>query len=77
MTIITVSSENRLYLTQAESSRLAEHIRHELICRTTAQADEPVMVADVLLTSAEAWRLLDRLDNLVTEETIDWQTEGF
>jgi hypothetical protein len=35
------------------------------------------MVADVLLDSTEAWCLLDRLNNLVTEETIDWQTEGF
>ena len=77
MILITISSSSRLYLTQAESIRLIEQIRQKLVCRTTAQVDEPVIVADVPLTSAEAWRLLDKLEGLLEEGEIDWLVEGF
>jgi hypothetical protein len=74
---ITISCCDRLYLTQVESRRLAARIRQELGCRTTAQADEPFVVADISLTTAEAWRLADKLEASLMEETIDWAKEGF
>jgi hypothetical protein len=77
MILVTVSSSDRLYLTLAESVRLAEQIRQKLVCRTIAQVDEPVVVADVPLTSAEAWRLLDKLGSSLEEGEIDWLVEGF
>jgi len=76
MISIAVSSSDRLYLTKAEADRLAETIHQILVCRTAAQANDPVMVADILLTAAEAWRLIDRLESLTVEE-IDWAVEGF
>jgi hypothetical protein len=75
MISIALSPSNRLFLNQAEADRLAETIRQKLICRTTTQADEPVVVADILLTVAEAWRLIDRL--VPIEDEVDWQNEGF
>jgi len=74
---ITMSSSIRLYLTQAELFRLTEQIRQELVCRTADRVDDLVMVADTTLTSAEAWRLLDKLEGLLTEEMVDWPVEGF
>jgi pantothenate kinase-related protein Tda10 len=72
---VALSSSDRLYLTQAEADRLAEQVRQELVCRTTDHTDEPVMVADILLTVAEAWRLVDKL--VPIEDEVDWQNEGF
>lgn len=77
MILITISSSDCLYLTQAEADRLTEQIRQELVCRTTAQADGPVVVADIPLAPAEAWQLVDKLENVLMEGTVDWQTEGF
>ena len=77
MISIAVSSSDRLYLTEAEAGRLAETIRQELVCRTATQADHLVVVADLSLTTAEAWRLLDKLDGLKTVGEIDWTVEGF
>jgi len=74
---ITISSSNHLYITQVELFRLAEQIRQELVCRTTDQVDEPVMVADIPLSPAQAWQLVDELEDLLTEETFDWSVEGF
>ena len=56
---ITISCCDRLYLTRAESRRLAGRIRQQLVCRTTTQADEPIVVADISLTPTEAWRLVE------------------
>lgn len=75
MISIAVSSSNRLFLTKAESDRLAETIRQKLVCRTTTQANDPVVVADRSLTTAEAWRLVDKL--VPIEDGVDWQNEGF
>ena len=72
---VRLSPSDRLYLTKAEADRLAETIRQELVCRTTAQTDDLVMVADAPLTAAEAWRLIDRF--VPIEDEVDWQTEGF
>ena len=74
---IRLSSSDRLYLTQAEADRLVEQVRQELICRTTTQANEPVVVADIPLTAAEAWRVVDKLEDSLAEAEVDWQTEGF
>ena len=74
---ITISSSDRLYLTQAEASRLAQQTRQNLVCRTTTQANEPVVVADIPLTAAEAWRVVDELDISLTEDHVDWDVEGF
>jgi hypothetical protein len=73
---VRLSSSDHLYLSQSEIERLADTLRHELICRTTTQADEPVVVVDVVLTVDEAWRLLDRLD-MPIDEIVDWADEGF
>lgn len=70
-------SGNRLYLSEAEAGRLAEILRQELVCRTTTQVNEPVVVVDMPLTTDEAWDLIDRLEDLVAEEAVDWITEGF
>jgi hypothetical protein len=67
---------NHLYLTQAEVDRLANAIHQELICRTTTQVNDPVIVADISLTVVEAWELLDRLKDSI-EEIVDWVKEGF
>jgi len=72
---IALSSSNRLFLNQAEADRLADQIRQKLICRTATQANEPVVVADLSLTVAEAWRLIDGL--VPIEDEVDWQNEGF
>ena len=77
MISIELSSSGHLFLTEAEADRLAETIRQKLICRTAAQANDPVMVADILLTTEQAWRLVDKLDALKTVEEIDWAVEGF
>jgi hypothetical protein len=73
---IEVSASDRLFLTKFEADRLAETMRQELVCRTAAQADDLVEVADISLTVAEAWRLFDRLESATVEE-IDWQRNGF
>lgn len=64
---ITVSSTDRLYLTKDEMARLAEQVRQTLVCRTAAQVNDPVVVADVVLTPGEAWRLLEKLWNIGTD----------
>ena len=74
---ITVLSSDRLYLSLAEASRLADQLRQELGCRTTAQAGKPVVVADIPLSPVEAWELVDKLDASLMDEEIDWATEGF
>ena len=76
MITVRLSPSDRLFLNQAEADRLAETIRQELICRTADQVDDLVVVADIALAVAEAWRLTDRLDS-ITDETVDWQNEGF
>jgi len=75
--LISISSSDRLYLTQAESVRLIDQIHQELVCRTADQVDEPVVVADIPLTPAEAWQLVDKLEDSLTEEIFDWSVEGF
>jgi hypothetical protein len=75
MISIALSSSDHLYLTPSEMDRLAETIRQELICRTTDQADDLVMVADISLAVTEAWRLIDRL--VPIEDEVDWQNDGF
>jgi hypothetical protein len=77
MITANLSPSNRLYLTKAEADRLADQIRQELICRTATQADGPVVVADISLTAAEAWRLLGELEKVRPDTEIDWQNEGF
>jgi hypothetical protein len=72
---LAFSSSDHLYLTKAEADRLANQLRQELVCRTTTQADDLVMVADISLTVAEAWRLIERL--VPIEDQVDWQNEGF
>jgi hypothetical protein len=72
----TLSPSGHLYLTKAEADRLAGQLRQELVCRTTGQVADPVTVADVPLTVAEAWRLLDRLDTS-NDEAVDWLKDGF
>lgn len=57
--------------------RLSGQFQQELICRTVVEVDEPVEVADFALRPAEAWRLLDKLEDLVTEGTVEWPVEGF
>jgi len=73
--IVKLSVSDRLFLTKAEADRLVEAIRQELVCRTATQANEPVVVADIPLTVAEAWRLIDRL--VPIKDEVDWQNEGF
>lgn len=75
--LVAISSSDRLYLTQAESVWIAEQVRQELVCRTTARVDEPVIVANVALTPAEAWQLVDTLENSLTDGQVDWPVEGF
>ncbi len=74
---ITISSSSRLYLTQAELFRLTEQVRQELVCRRSDQVDEPVMVADIPLSPAQAWQLVDTLEDSLEEGEIDWAMEGF
>jgi hypothetical protein len=74
---IAISPSNHLFLTPFEADRLAEIVRQELLCRTVAQADKPVMVADIPLTTTEAWELVDRLKSVAVEEAVDWADEGF
>ena len=76
MISIALSPSNRLFLNQAEADRLAEAVRQKLVCRTADRTNEPVVVADTLLTVAESWRLIDRLKDSI-DEAIDWATEGF
>ena len=75
MITVNLSSSNRLYLTQAEADRLIHQLRQELVCRTADQADDLVMVANIVLTAAEAWQLVDEL--VPIEDEVDWQNEGF
>jgi hypothetical protein len=75
MISLALSSSERLFLNPTEADRLANQLRQELVCRTTTQADDLVMVADIPLTTAEAWRLIDRL--VPIEDQVDWQNEGF
>ena len=56
MIVVTISPNNRLWLTEVETSRLAEQIRQELVCRTAAEANDLVLVADIAVTAAEAWQ---------------------
>jgi hypothetical protein len=37
-------------------ARLVEEVRQALVCRTAAQTNDPVVVADITLTPTEAWR---------------------
>ena len=76
MISIILSSTNRLYLSESEAGHLTDTLHQELICRTTDQATVPVVVADICLTVAEAWRLVDRLDTS-NDEIVDWSVEGF
>lgn len=73
---INLSSSNCLCLTESEVERLADTLYQELICRTAAQSNDPVIVADAFLTVDEAWALIDRLDTS-NDEAVDWPTEGF
>ena len=75
MISIALSPSDRLYLTQTEADRLAEQVRQELVCRIADRTDDPVVVADILLTVAEAWQLVDELVPIDAE--VDWQNEGF
>ena len=63
MISIALSATDRLHLTEDEADRLADQIGKEMVCRTAAQADGLIMVADIPLTAAEAWQLLDRLED--------------
>ena len=46
-----------------EAKQLAERLEHEeLVCRTAAQADDPVVVADVEVAPADAWQLAGQLE---------------
>jgi hypothetical protein len=74
---ITISCCDRLYLAKTESRRLAGRIRQQLVCRRTDQVDDPVVVADILVSPGEARRLADKLEASLMEETIDWAKEGF
>ena len=75
---ITISCCDRLDPSRGPSSRrLAGRIRQQLVCRTTTQADEPIVVADISLTPTEAWRLVDKLEGSPTESEINWSSEGF
>jgi hypothetical protein len=74
---VSLSRSGLLFLTQTEVERLAYAFRQELVCRTTTQANEPVVVADISLTVAEAWELIDRLQCVAANEAIDWANEGF
>lgn len=76
MISVALSSSDRLFLTKAEAGRLANQLRQELVCRTADRTGDLVVVADLSLTAVEAWGLVDRL-NSITDETIDWQNEGF
>jgi hypothetical protein len=77
MISVAVSSSNGLFLTLHEVERLAEIVQQELICRPSDQIDNPVMVADFCLTVAEAWKLVDVLEDVAVEEAVDWADEGF
>jgi hypothetical protein len=74
---VRLSSTDQLFLTEVEVGKLVEIVHHELNCRTVAQANNLVTVADICLTTTEAWELVDRLNNLAAEEVVDWPTEGF
>jgi hypothetical protein len=74
---VAISSFDRLYLTQAETDRLIDQISQELVCRTADQTEEPVVVADIPLSPAQAWQLLVKLEDSLEEGEIDWLVEGF
>jgi hypothetical protein len=73
---VRLSPFNHLFLTQTEADSLANRLRQTLICRTIDQANHLVTLADISLTVAEAWGLLDRLDTS-NNEIVDWPAEGF
>lgn len=81
--VLTLSPTDCLCLTRPEAIRLAEQVKQELICRTAAQVDQPIIVADIPLSAAEAWRLVDEIQQLHFEPDernraqADWITEGF
>jgi hypothetical protein len=74
---IALSSSDRLFLNEAEADRLIHQLHQELVCRIADRTDDLVMVADILLTVAEAWRLVDKLEDSLMEGQVDWQRDGF
>lgn len=59
---------NVLYLTHDEAERLASDLKAELVCAGAEFGDEPqghFPVADVIVTSDEALRLVDAIEDLL------------
>jgi len=70
MIVIYLNADSQLFLTQSEAIQLALDLESQLIA-----AANQIIIADVPLTKAEAWRLLQTIDN--TTDSVDWKTEGF
>jgi len=70
-----------LWLSHAEATRLGEQIRQDLVCRTAADIDQPILVADVPVSAAEGWRLMKEIQQLHSGECREKQgdrlIEGF
>ena len=64
---VRITSTDVLVLTRSEALRLAEIVRQDLVCRTAAEIDDPIDVADITLTPAEAWRLVEELQESLAE----------
>lgn len=79
-----------LFLTHDEARMLAFDLEAELVCAGTGAGEQPrasFAVADVMLTSDEAWQLLDTLQDLLRFgnpddcgakiDGVPWLKEGF
>jgi predicted metal-binding transcription factor (methanogenesis marker protein 9) len=77
METITISPDNCLYLTHDERVRFAKQLRQALVCRTTTEFNDPVVVADITLTPVEARRLVEELQDVLMEAHVDWLHVGF
>jgi len=74
---VRLSSSGHLFLTKAEADWLVDQIRQELACRIADQVNDLVMVADIPLEPVRAWELIGKLEDLLTEDQVDWPIEGF
>jgi hypothetical protein len=88
--VIDLSADDdmaRLYLTHDEAQKLATDLLVELIC-SNEHSPAGFVVADVPLTTAEAWELVDAIGDLLRGEDADhrlaksgdranWLKEGF
>jgi hypothetical protein len=68
MIVVNLTSESKLFLTEQEATNLAKILQDQL------QADSEIVIADTLLTAAEAARVIRSIKDALD---VDWKVEGF